>query len=135
MKPVSRQLLFHVALPLIFGFLIYFFFRPNVWLVQFLEKRNPLISLSEMNQFQKLLFFSGPDFCWAYSLSSALFIWHKWLKRPPKHFAYPVFSLVVLSELLQILLTSNFTFDWLDMIAAILAFALSYLIIFRNDKT
>lgn len=134
MKSVIRQFLLHAVVPLVAGFLIYFFLRPNIWFVEFFEKREPMISLAEMNRFQRLLIFSGPDFCWAYSLSSALFIWHKWQNRISNHFAYFVFFLVILSELLQFLLPSKFTLDWFDVIAAILAFALSYLLICRNAK-
>lgn len=134
MNSVSRQLFIHAILPLIAGFLIYFFFRPNVWFVQFFDKRESLISFSQMNQFQKLLIFSGPDFCWTYSLSSALFIWGNWQGQNLKYFPAFVFFLIVLSELGQLFIPKNFTFDWFDIFAALLAFLLSYLLTYRNAK-
>lgn len=134
MNFVTRQILFHAVLPLFIGFLIYIFFRPEVWFIQFLQKREPLIILKEMNPLQKLLIFSGPDFCWAYSLSSALLIWYKWMGRTINHFGLLVLILVILSELLQLFFPSIFTFGWFDLIAALLAFTLSYLVICGNEK-
>ncbi len=135
MNSVIRQLLLHTLFPLIIGFLIYFFFRPNVWFVQFLWNKEAMISLTEMNGGQKLLIFSGPDFCWAYSLSSVLFIWHKWQGKPKKYFLFLIFSLIILSELIQVFFHRKFTLDWLDVIAAFLAVVLSYLLNYRNVKT
>ena len=132
MNSVIRQLLLHTLFPLIIGFLIYFFFRPNVWFVQFLWNKEAMISLTEMNGGQKLLIFSGPDFCWAYSLSSALFIWEKWQGSAIRYFPLVVLLLVVGAELIQFVLTSFFTPDWMDIFAALSAFILSYLLIRRQ---
>ena len=134
MNYVLKQILIHVLLPLIAGLLIYFFFRPDVWFMQFFDKREALISFYQINRFQKLLIFSGPDFCWAYSLASALFIWEKWQGRFLKYFPTFVFFLIVLSELGQLFISKIFTFDWFDVVAALIAFALSYLLVYRNVK-
>ncbi len=132
MSRLSKKTFFHVLLPLLIGYFIYFFFRPNYWFVEIINKREGLINISDANWFQQLLIFSGADFCWAYSLSSALFIWSKWQGQKIRIFPVFTFFIIIFSEAVQYFFSQNFTFDWMDMLAAVLAFALSYIIIFRN---
>jgi hypothetical protein len=134
MNPIRRKILFYVLLPLVAGFLIYFFFRPSYWFVQWFEKREPLIDINSANLLQKIIIFSGPDFCWAFSICSALFIWQKSQGRPNKYFIILIFLLVALSELIQFLFSRGFTFDWIDFIAALAGLWLSYFLIGRNEK-
>lgn len=131
-----KRVLLHVLLPLLIGLLIYLFFRPNVAFVQWVSTREPLIPLSQLNKLQQLVIYSGPDFCWSHSLSSALFIWEKLQGSPIRYFALVVLLLVIGSEMIQFLLTSTFTPDWMDVFAALSAFILSYLLIRRpyNEK-
>jgi hypothetical protein len=131
-----KRVLLHVLLPLLIGFFIYFFFRPDVAFIQWFSKREPLIPLNQLNKVQELFVFSGPDFCWSYSLSSALFIGEKWQVSSIRYFAFIVLLLVIGAELIQLLLTSAFTPDWIDVLAALSAFILSYFLIRRpyNEK-
>ena len=116
--------------------IIYFFFRPDVVFVQWFSKREPLVPLSQLNKLQQLFIYSGPDFCWSYSLSSALFVWERWQGSWIRFFSLIVLLLILGSELIQFLLTSAFTPDWMDVLAALSAFILSYLLIRRpyNEK-
>ncbi len=129
MNPLAKSIALHSILPLLIGFLLYFFFRPGVAFIQWIDKREPLLPLHQLNQVQHWLIYSGPDFCWCYSLSAALFTWHQWQKKPVRFFWVFVLLLVVMQEILQGWLLPHFTFDWTDMIAAILAFWLSYLFV------
>lgn len=128
MTPLVKRILWHVVLPLIIGFFIYFFFRPQVAFVQWLGNREPLLPLHQLNQLQQWFIYSGPDLCWCYSLSSALFIWQRWTGNDRWQFAVLVFVLVIGSELLQGWLIPGFTMDIADVVAAILAFSLSFVL-------
>ncbi|MCX6316161.1 MAG: hypothetical protein NTW29_02645 [Bacteroidetes bacterium] len=121
------RLLLHCVLPLVIGFAIYYFFRPEVAVIRWTGHHTPLIPVSEMNDWQRLLVFSGPDFCWSYSLSAALFIWQKAQDRPLPYFTLFVFLIILLSELLQGWALPGFTLDWADLIAALSAFGLSWM--------
>lgn len=134
MNHIGRKIIFYVLLPLVAGFLIYFFFRPSYWFVQWFDKREPLINLDSANLLQKVIFFSGPDFFWAFSISSALIIWEIWQGRSNKYFTLLIFLLVVLSELIQLFFSKGFTFDWVDFIAALAGFWLSYFLIDGHEK-
>ena len=136
MNSSLKRVLFHVLLPLLIGFFIYFFFRPGVAFVEWFSKKEPLIPFSQLNKLHELLVFTGPDFCWSYSLSSALFIGERWQGSSIRYFSFIVLLLVIGSELIQFLLTSVFTPDWIDLLAALSAFILSYLLIRKpyNEK-
>jgi predicted Na+-dependent transporter len=136
MSHFVKRIFLHVLLPLFIGFFIYFFFRPDILFIQWFTNREPAIPLHQLNKLQELFIFSGPDFCWSYSLSSALFIWEKWQGKKIRLFPLVVLMVVVCSELIQYLLASVFTPDWIDVLAALSAFILSYLLIRRqvNEK-
>ncbi len=125
MTPLTKRIVLHLLLPLLTGFLIYFFFRPDVAFVKWFCKKEPLIPYSQLNQLQKFLVYSGPDFCWSYSLSSALFLWERWQGRPIRYFPVLVVLLVAGSELIQGSLLKGFTLDVADIGAATAAFLLS----------
>lgn len=128
MTSFAKRTAWHVLLPLIIGFFIYLFFRPDVVFVQWLGHRAPLVPPDRLNQLQQWLIYSGPDLCWCYSLSSALFIWERWTGNSRWQFTVLVFVLVISSELLQGWLIPGFTMDAADIIAAILAFFLSFVL-------
>jgi hypothetical protein len=117
----------HCILPLAVGFAIYYFFRPDVALIRWMGHQTPLIPVNELNGWQRLLVFSGPDFCWSYSLASALFFWHKAQARPFRFFPIFIFIIILLSELLQGWALPGFTLDWADLFAAVGAFGLSWI--------
>ncbi len=136
MSRSAKRIFLHVLIPLLIGFFIYYFFRPDILFVHWFTKREPVIPLYQLTKLQELFVFSGPDFCWSYSLSSALFTWEKWQGSRIRFFLLLVLFVVTGSELIQFLLTSVFTPDWMDVLAALSAFILSYLLIRRpyNEK-
>lgn len=133
MNRTIRQVLLYVLLPLISGYYIYFFFRPHYWFIEWFAKREPLINLSTASFVQKIFIFSGPDFCWAFSLTSALLIWEKWANRAWKLFPYLIFLVIILSEVIQYFLSPQFTLDGFDLLAAVSGFILSYLLLIRSE--
>jgi hypothetical protein len=135
MKRPLIKILLHVVLPLLIGFLIYFFFRPGYWFVELFGKREPITDLTGLDTYQQVLIFSLPDACWSYSFCSTLFIWGNWAGFEKKYFPFLIFLLVILSELIQLFIKSTFTFDWPDLVAAIGGFGLSYFLVYRYEKT
>lgn len=135
MSVLVKKIALHVIFPLIIGLIIYIIARPGTWLVQkllpfrlsFIEESSGL----SPTWLTKLVVFSGPDFCWNYSITSALLFW-KYFSGVKQHY-FPVFILVLilLQEFIQLLFAKYFTFDILDIVAAVLAFLLS---LFLNRK-
>lgn len=132
MSRIGKQILFYVFLPLLIGYFIYFFFRPNYWFVQLIDRREPLVTLHELSGIEKIFVFSGSDFCWAFSFSSALFIWESTQYQRVRYLPFVVLIIVVGSEFIQHILTADFTLDWWDVFAALLAFCLSFVLLRRN---
>ena len=128
-----KRVLLHVLLPLVAGFCIYFFFRPDVVFVQWFVKREPLIPLHGLTNLQKVFIYSAPDFCWCYSLAAALFTWERWQGRTIRFFPLIVLVLVAGSEFIQFLQPHLFTPDWMDVLAAVLAYLLSYWLIRKRN--
>lgn len=119
----------HCILPLVIGFLIYYFFRPEVAFIQWMGNTLPLMNPQEMSAFGKWLVYSGPDFCWSYSLTSALLLWNNTRTHPHRFFPWIAAALVIGAELVQWSLPGKFVFDWADLLAAVLAFILSLIFI------
>jgi hypothetical protein len=135
MNALVKRILLHVLLPLLTGFCIYFFFRPGVVFIQWIDIREPLLPLHQLNTVQHWLIYSGTDFCWCYSLSAALFTWYQWQHKPVRFFWGYVLLLLVMQELAQGWLLPQFTFDPGDLIATVLAFCLSCFFTYKNyDK-
>lgn len=135
MSSMTRRIIIHCALPLVAGFLIYYYCRPGVWFVQWLGKRAQAPASGDPGAVRELLVYSGPDFLWSYSLASALFTWQLYQGRRSRLFPLWVFLLLTSAELVQGRLLKGFTFSWADLGAAVLAFLLSYWIIYhRHEK-
>jgi hypothetical protein len=117
----------HVILPLILGLLVYLFYRSNTWLNYLVGQTALKPVIVPGNFISRILAFNVPDFCWFYSFSSAFFIWEHWWGRPLKLLSYGVLVLLIASELVQLLFPLLFTFDPVDILAAILAFTLSFI--------
>ncbi len=116
----------NVFLPLLIGLIIYLFYRPKLFpSISILGHKEALTNKSFL---LKLLVNSGPDFCWSYSFASALFITNFIFFRN-KLLLYITVIIIVWGEVIQIFLSRYFTFDWTDMVAAIMALALSWLIL------
>lgn len=131
----GRQVLLHVILPLAAGLIIYLFCRSGTWLhrlLLFSPAKPPVIPPS--NTFSRIIAFNVPDFCWCYSLSSALLLWEQWQHKKYRWLPAIVLLILLANEAVQYFLPSVFTFDLADMIAAILAFGLSFLLIRKDEK-
>ena len=121
------KLLLHVLLPLLIGLIIYVLYRPNVWITRYLNLGIDVPSNTEnLSLFEKWLIFSGPDFCWAYSFASLIFILNHSLKFMSHGLVF-VFILLLTetSEMLQLLLKPNFTFSISDMLSILVACTLA----------
>ena len=123
-KQLSWIVVVNVVVPLMVGLFIYLLFKPAL-LPTPLKLRT---SLPGKNLFIRLLINSGPDFCWSYSFSSALFITNFLFFRS-KLLALLTVLLIIFSEVVQIFLPRYFTFDWVDVSAVITAVGLSFLVL------
>lgn len=135
MKRFTGLVFVHVLLPLIAGAIIYLLLRQDTFLHQlfFSGSGSKAIAISK-NLVTDIFVYNLPDFCWCYSFASALFIWERWQGNKIKFFSVVVLSVLVIGELIQIFLSSFFTFDWGDIVAAIIAFGLSYYQISKDEK-
>lgn len=123
------KILLHCVLPLVIGFIIYLSGRNDTLLNKHL---NIAFHYSVPHSWWFNIFrFNLPDFCWDYSFSSALFLWGKMIIAKIKYFPFAVLFLLIASEAIQIFFRS-FTFDWLDMLAAIFAFFLSCFVNYKK---
>ena len=135
MNLFSRKLIFHIILPLIAGAAIYIFFRKNTWLrIHLLPPDIYSVTLSR-GPLNDLFVFNLPDFCWSYSLASSLFYWKRLDKVNNRYFPVLVLLLIIAAESAQYFLSPQFTFDRLDIVAAIMAFFLSYLLNGRHESS
>jgi hypothetical protein len=128
MNKKATHIFLFVLLPLIIGTAIYLLMRQGTWLHYFtgMGRGRPVILAA--NGLQKILANQGPDFCWCFSLASALFIFQKITGIKSKTYALFVLTVLALSEAIQLLFPGQFTFDWWDVCAAIVAFLLSYIL-------
>jgi hypothetical protein len=129
MRLSVQKIIFHVLLPLVAGAAIYYICNPGSSIVQrmlpaFFIPEHPLLDTSK-SALIRIVLFNGPDFCWSYSLVSSLLYWQYAAAFYRKYF-WPVILLLLLGqELIQLLFPGYFTFDILDIIAALIAFLLS----------
>ena len=127
------KLLLQVFLPLLIGLIIYVLYRPNVWITRYLDLGIDItFNIENYSLLEKWVIFSGPDFCWAYSFASLIFI----LNHSFKFMSHGVVFFFILlltetSEMLQLLLKPNFTFSISDLVAILMACILSF---FLNKK-
>lgn len=128
---IFQKIFLHIFLPLIIGCIIYLFGRNNTWLNENLHGLY-INSAFQNTSFYKIVVYNVPDFCWDYSLASALFLWGRYYFKNKKLLAVIIFLILILSETIQIFFPKTFTFDWLDECAAMLAFLLSYSLNYRK---
>lgn len=113
---MAKRILFLCIFPLFIGSLVYIFFRKDGLLGVSLH-----VFSIDYTQFWKVIVGTLPDFCWAFSLSNALYLLFGY-----HHFSFLkgsvlIVSLIVVSECLQIFVPRHFTFDILDLFVDLLA--------------
>ena len=128
---IFQKIFLHIFLPLIIGCIIYLFGRNNTWLNENLHGLY-IHSAFQNTSFYKIVVYNVPDFCWDYSLASALFFWGKKYASGRRFFPIIILALLLASEFIQLLMPTIFTFDWIDVLAAFFAFMLSYLLNYRK---
>lgn len=130
-RRLIHLVLLHCVLPLFAGLMIYLFLRKSTWI-------NELTGLEFSSQkdgyLLSLVKYTLPDFFWDYSFGSALFIYKLSLQKPVKYFSILVLFLLLATEAVQYFFPSRFTFDLVDLGAALIAFILSYLFIKQQMK-
>jgi len=120
-KSLFLKILLHIFLPLLIGFIIYVFYRPNVWIIRYFNLNADKLSNAEnYSLIKKWIIFSGPDFCWAYSFASAIFILnHLYIRRSQRFMFAFVLVILIVSEIIQLFLKPYFTFSMSDLITVI----------------
>lgn len=116
--------LIHVCLPLFLGTSIYHFGRSGTYLYQEwfdLKVIRPSIKIPNW------MLFNLPDFLWLYAFSNLmLLIWNHQLTFTSLSWVLSGFFIAVFSEVLQGISKIPGTFDTLDLLAYLLAIALTY---------
>jgi hypothetical protein len=131
----ARKIIIHVILPLVAGLAIYVFFRKNTWIHHHLLPPGLHTFNIPQSWLNNFFIFNMPDFCWSYSLTSSLFIWEKSSDYKIKYLPALILLFLVAAESVQYFVPSQFTFDWLDIIAAVSAFFLSYMLNRQNERS
>jgi hypothetical protein len=117
---VYKKIIFYCFLPLLFGAIIYVFYRPN-----------GLLNLSFYKlkfNIPTILIGSLPDFFWAFSMTMALYLFSFYFGYCKKATTLIITIIVIGSEVLQLRFTQNFTFDFLDIAALAIAIIFSNLL-------
>lgn len=118
---MRKRVTFFIVLPLILGGMCYIFFRTGSWFADIFPTSIKVVP--ERNLFRFLIAVS-PDFLWAFSLGSFLYSFQQYNEK--YWFSLLILMLLLFSEWLQLFTSRRFTFDYFDLIAAILAWLLSY---------
>lgn len=131
-----RLLVVHVLLPLLAGVLVYILFRHNTWFhihILSVNRASPFIKLN--GAAGNIISYQFPDFCWSYSIAASLILWQISYKVNFSGFSLFVLLIVVAAEVIQLLMPHSFTFDWADILAALLAFLLSFYTLVYYEKS
>jgi hypothetical protein len=117
----------HMVIPMAIGFFLYLFFhKPNLLMHFYLEKHIGLPNYYSCIKAYKLYLFllnHLPDALWIYSLGVFLFVSlnfvnNNWLK------AALILILGSITEIVQLFLPQQFTFDWIDLLINIIILTL-----------
>jgi hypothetical protein len=124
--PRKQYFFLLVILPLVAGALVYLLMRNNTWIHELIgfNPKKPVIA--PVGFLRQLIAYQFPDFCWSLSFASCLFLFQKKLDLSAKVITPLVFFFLISAEVIQYFIPGTFTFDWLDVSAAIIAFILSY---------
>lgn len=115
-----RSIVLLCVLPLLTGTAVYILFRARgIMGFSFAAGGRPATGLAAV--------LTGvlPDFCWAFSLASALYLYFRAVGWTLAQSTLVILPLLLLSEVIQIWLPRYFTFDWLDLGATLAAVLLS----------
>ncbi len=110
------MIVFHCLVPLFTGGLIYLFFRSAVFTYA------PKVEVQQ--PWLKQFYFTLPDFCWSYSFAAALYLFSLYYHLCFIGTAMLIFIALIGAEVVQLYLPDQFTFDYFDLAAAVLAFVL-----------
>ena len=130
----TLAILIHILLPLAAGGMVYLLLRSNSWIhAQLFTPGADLPVIKSQGLLADLLKYNFPDFCWSYALAASLFVWQRWSGYARWWVTVLALLLLIGSEFIQ-LVQPGFTFDWKDLVAAFLAFTLSYMGIYLHEK-
>jgi hypothetical protein len=121
----------HGILPLVAGGAIYLYFRRGSIVSQRLQQTAGIRPYRTEAPFWQTVWNVLPDFLWAYSLASVLFLYGHWAKLPSRVIFWLTAVFLTIAEAGQALPGSPFTFDIRDLIATAIAFFLSSWIHYR----
>lgn len=118
-KKIPYKDFFHLTIPLIIGIIIYLLYRG----IPFLNIEKFFIAQSNRENFFSLfLYYNLPDGLWLYSLLVTLkIVWNKQLLTKGRYWIYAIISFAILSEFAQKLKIIPGTFDYLDILAYLIA--------------
>jgi hypothetical protein len=119
-KALLFKILLHCILPLVAGAIVYLYFRQGGLMGYTLGNNTRMKDPG-------LLLQTLPDFLWAYSLASALFLFFGYTGLPFTWSAGVILVILLASEIIQLWFPGRFTFDFMDLGATVLAFLLSTL--------
>jgi len=122
-----KQAILLCILPLLLGIVIYIFFRD-----QGILGISARLSNDKPYPFVKPIINTLPDFCWAFSLSNTLYLFFKISSVSLKRSTIFIILSVALSEIVQIFFPKHFTFDWLDLLADLIACSISLICMQTN---
>ncbi len=130
---LKKRNIVHIFIPLLLGFVVYLIFhKPNLQLHAYITK---FIAIPNYyNYFKQYAFFIFllnhlPDALWIYSLGIFLLLSFEWVKNDWLKAAF-VIILGSLTEIIQLFLPNQFTFDWVDLLINII---ILILICFRYE--
>ncbi len=132
-----KYFFWHCIAPLIIGFFIYLFFhKPNLIIHQIINKIVALPNYYLQVKGSKVLRFlinHIPDILWNYSLATFLLIFFS--KKINKTYIGAIIVVVIsLTEIIQVFLPKQFTFDLIDLSLAIITSIISIKIFFYEKK-
>lgn len=112
---MAKRITYLCLLPLFIGGLVYIFFRKNGLLGISLHL------LDVTPTFWTVLINSLPDFCWAFSLSNALYMFFAYYHFSRLGSTLLIALLITFSEIIQVFFPRHFTFDMVDFFVDLLS--------------
>jgi hypothetical protein len=115
----------HLLLPLLVGGMVYVAMQPESYPAQWWHQLTGYNIFIPPIQGLRGLAQVLPDFLWSYSLSFFLLWWLAPLVKNVFRLSLGILGLLIVTEWVQVFFPNRFTFDFLDLVAAITAFFLS----------